>query len=378
MNFYIITAGYLLVGGVGVGIFIWGKAEGNSFFDKLYRLVCVAAPRLLKSALAKCFGPRAPAALDAAWEYVCFKSNPIVQMFYLMVVVGGVLSFMAFGFPHIPNRFLGGMHKYIGFAIFTTCVSVWWKACTTDPGIVTKQNVEDLCDIYEWDDQIFCSAKCKTCDVLKPARSKHCGLCNVCVAKFDHHCIWINNCVGVGNHKWFLAFLFWHLVLCLYGCGLGTTIAYDVILQKDLFNAVFVDPTTREQKRATYLIVAQYMLATEGMVVFVSVLSTVMGLVLFGFFLWHLNLVRIGTTTNELSKWNYVKWCLKHEEDSNEKLSSLRNIYNKGMVKNYAEVFFPLDVHSLPRQLAAAGRASGQKNDQPARRSKGKDKVKKG
>jgi len=341
--------------------------------------VCIGVPRVLKSTLAKCFGPRAPAALDAAWVYLCYKSNPIVQMFYLLVVVGGTLTFMAFGYPHVPNRFLGGVHKYLGFVIFTICVAVWWKACSTDPGIITKNNVEDLCEIYEWDDQIFSSAKCNTCDLLKPARSKHCSLCNVCVAKFDHHCIWINNCVGVGNHKWFLIFLFWHLVICFYGCGLGTTIAYDIILQKDLFHAVFVDPTTREQKHATYLIVAQYMLATEGMVVFVTVLCCIMGLVLLGFFLWHLNLVRIGTTTNELSKWNYVKWCLKHEGDSGkDKLTTLCNIYNKGCVHNLYEVFFPVDVHKLPRQLAEAARTNGQKDEQPSRRGRGKDKLKKG
>merc|ERR1712032_696318 len=103
----------------------------------------------------------------------------------------------------------------------------WWKACRTDPGIITPMNAEELC---------------KICEIAKPARSKHCGLCNVCVARFDHHCIWLNNCVGVGNHKWFLAFLLTHLVLCLYGCGAGTCIAYSIIQKKDLLKAVFVDP----------------------------------------------------------------------------------------------------------------------------------------
>merc|ERR1711879_105172 len=121
-------------------------------------------------------------------------------------------------------------------------------------GTITPSNVEDLLERYKWDEQIFSEAYCKTCQLTKPARSKHCSLCNVCIAKFDHHCIWINNCVGVGNHKWFLGFLFWHLVICFYGCGLGTVIAYDVVLRKDLFNAVFVDPVTRERHPATYLI----------------------------------------------------------------------------------------------------------------------------
>merc|ERR1712032_1106665 len=127
---------------------------------------------------------------------------------------------MGYGYSHLPMRLASSVHKYTGFAVFSMCVSVWWKACSTDPGTITPSNVDDLLERYKWDEQIFSEAYCKTCQLTKPARSKHCSLCNVCIAKFDHHCIWINNCVGVQNHKWFLAFLFWHLVICAYGSGL--------------------------------------------------------------------------------------------------------------------------------------------------------------
>lgn len=379
MNFYLITAFYVAVGGLGIGIFLWGKADGNSGFDRMYRLVCMRCPRLLKKALEKCCGKRAPAALDAAWDYVCYQSNPMVQVFYLAVVVGGYLTFVASGYTHIPNRMLGYQHKFVGFFIFSMCLVVWWKACSTDPGIVTSKNVDGLIEIYPWDNQIFASTRCTSCDLVKPARSKHCSLCKVCVAKFDHHCIWINNCVGVGNHKWFLMFLFWHLLICLYGCALGTTIAYELIMQKDLLRAVFIDPITKERHKATYMVVAQYMLATEGMLVFVGVLSCVMGAVLFGFFLWHLNLVRTGTTTNELSKWNYVKWYIKQEEDGKEKVKQLRNIYNAGCFANFREVFVPLNVHQLPRQIGQDTKENGQKDQAPAgKRGRSNGKVKKG
>eukprot|EP00419_Tripos_fusus_P015309 CAMPEP_0172743574 /NCGR_PEP_ID=MMETSP1074-20121228/132620_1 /TAXON_ID=2916 /ORGANISM="Ceratium fusus, Strain PA161109" /LENGTH=387 /DNA_ID=CAMNT_0013574321 /DNA_START=14 /DNA_END=1177 /DNA_ORIENTATION=+ len=386
MNFYVITVCYVVVGGLGIGIFLWGKPSGNSCFDRLYRVVCIHFPRILKKLLEKCCGPRGPAALDWLWTYICYRTNPIVQLFYLMVVVGGYLTFCAHAFPHLPNKFVGTNHKYSGLAVFAGCLWVWWKACSTDPGTVTQENADDLCKIFEWDDQIFTSSECKTCELIKPARSKHCALCNVCVARFDHHCIWINNCVGLGNHKWFLLFLFMHLVLCLYGCGMGTTIVYDVILRKDLFSAVFVDPVTKQKHRASWLIICQYMLATEGMMIFVTILAAIMGLVLFGFFLWHLNLVRIGTTTNELSKWNWVKWCLKQEEDGKEKVKQLVNIYNKGCRKNFAEVAFPLDVHNLPSQLNGQIKKSeavrSEEDNNPIKgegssKRKGKDKAKK-
>lgn len=355
MNFWAISGLYLGIAGIGVGIFLWGKPDGNSLFDRLYRIVCVHCPQLLKKGVEKVFGKRASNFLDAAWVYVCYTSNPIVQVFYLLVVVGGYLAFCFYGYRHLPNRFAGGWHKYSGTAVFTACLSVWWKACRTDPGMVTDENADAHCELFEWDNQIFASGECSTCQLIKPARSKHCSLCNMCVTRFDHHCIWLNNCVGLGNHKYFLGFLFWHLVLCFYGAGVGSLVAYDIVVQKDLFNAVFVDPNSKERHKASYMIVVQYMLATEGMIIFVTALCLVMGLVLCGFFMWHLNLVRIGTTTNELSKWNYVKWCLKQEgEEGKEKLKELTNHYNKGLVANFREVFSPPDVNKLIDRPAPA------------------------
>lgn len=349
MNLILVTLLYVTVGGLGVGIFLWGKPDGNSLFDRLYRVVCIHGPRLLKKALEKCFGKRGPAALDAAWVYVCYTSNPIVQIFYLLVLFGGYLTFVMFAYPHVPNRFASGYHKYTGFGVFCTCIYVWWRACKADPGAITGDNVGSICELYDWDEQIFAPADCTTCKQTKPARSKHCSLCDVCVARFDHHCIWLNNCVGIGNHKWFLAFLFWHSTLCLYGMGLGTVILYDIIIQKDLMNAVFIDPQTRERHPASKMIIVQYMLATEGMVVFVIILAAIMGIVLAGFFMWHLNLVRIGTTTNELSKWHYIKWCLKQEgPEGKERIKELRNIYNRGLLQNFREVLFPIELARLP------------------------------
>lgn len=377
MAFIWITLTYVVLGFSAVGIFLWGKPDGNSLFDRAYRVVCVYAPRLLKKGLEKCCGKRAPKLLDAIWTYLCFTSNPLVQVFYVFVVVGGYLVFVAYGFPHLPNRLAGVGHKYVGTAVFLTSTWVWWKACRSDPGVITPANVEALTEFYPWDEQIFTSTECKTCNLIKPGRSKHCSLCDACVAKFDHHCIWINNCVGVGNHKYFLGFLFSHLVLCFYGCGMGSTILYEIVVQKDLFSAVFVDPVTRERHQATYLVVFQYMLATEGMVLFVSVLCCVMGLVLCGFFLWHLNLVRVCTTTNELSKWNYVKWCLKQDgPEGVEKWKAMRNVYNEGCIANFREVFFPIDVHNMPDKHVDDNGSQGNGSAPAADKRKGK--VKKG
>ncbi|KAM4796095.1 palmitoyltransferase ZDHHC20 [Rhinophrynus dorsalis] len=57
---------------------------------------------------------------------------------------------------------------------------------------------------------------CDKCQWLKPDRCHHCSICNRCVLKMDHHCPWVNNCVGFSNYKFFLLFLLYTLLYCLF------------------------------------------------------------------------------------------------------------------------------------------------------------------
>uniref|UniRef100_A0A674K6Z9 Palmitoyltransferase n=1 Tax=Terrapene triunguis TaxID=2587831 RepID=A0A674K6Z9_9SAUR len=54
------------------------------------------------------------------------------------------------------------------------------------------------------------------CQLIKPDRCHHCSVCAMCVLKMDHHCPWVNNCVGFSNYKFFLLFLMYSLLYCMY------------------------------------------------------------------------------------------------------------------------------------------------------------------
>jgi hypothetical protein len=57
---------------------------------------------------------------------------------------------------------------------------------------------------------------CFTCKCIKPDRAHHCSVCGQCVLRYDHHCPWTNSCVSFVNYKFFILFLGWALVFCIF------------------------------------------------------------------------------------------------------------------------------------------------------------------
>ena len=59
-------------------------------------------------------------------------------------------------------------------------------------------------------------APCLTCHWWRPPRCHHCKLCGKCILKRDHHCFFARNCVGLKNLRYFIVFLFYTCVGCVF------------------------------------------------------------------------------------------------------------------------------------------------------------------
>jgi palmitoyltransferase ZDHHC4 len=237
--------------------------------------------------------------------------HPLIQILYAVLVFGGYLTFVWFGYPLLGgpyNLYMAAYHRWIGAAVFVVCIVTFLLASFVDPGVVTAANVTEYMRLFRYDGFLYELKDCATCAVPKVARSKHCRVCNHCVAKFDHHCIWLNACVGERNHRWFMAYLLSNTTLLLYGIAACVSVLMSDVVRNRLFEAHFVNRATGERMPAGYRIVFQYLMYQHAPIVMVLLLCAVMGVVLTGFTAYHLYLLVANTTTNESLKWRDAEW----------------------------------------------------------------------
>jgi hypothetical protein len=315
----------------------FASPDGDGLLDRLHLVLLYKLPLLLRSILQFCVGERGPKAVDDLYAYLWKTRNPLLQIFYTALMVGGFSLWWIFGAPYIPNIYLSNIHLIVVSVVYLMCMLTFYLASVTDPGIITSANVQACTETFDYDEVVFHRKTCETCKTVKPARSKHCSLCDVCVSRFDHHCIWINNCVGHNNIRYFLLYLVSNTVFLLYGSVILTLTLAAIVVEGKLQEATFIDVKTRVKHQATWSMIVQYLMSKYTIISFLDILTLVMGtLVLWftGSTLYYQ--VLKNCTTNEMYKYRFAAWDLKR---AGKDPSIVANIYNHGWRKNWREIW---------------------------------------
>lgn len=290
--------------------------------------------------------------IAAVFTYIIYKKNPLVQMIYLLVAVGGFFIYVTVGFfKYIPGPYVGGYHKTLGTLLTLACYYSFFIASTSDPGILTKGNIKKALKRFDYDNNMYLKgAECSTCKMQKPARSKHCAMCDMCVEKFDHHCIWINNCVGLGNYRYFITFTVLHMLLCWYGAAIGVLVFWGIIDSQNLWNAKFANTQTGEEVETTFYTVVKYVCFQEFAFSFIVLVCIVMGALLTFFSAYHLMLASSSQTTNERYKRAAL---MSFYHDKKELLKGLQENPTEFKLAESEKKLFKIDESMTKNQIAS-------------------------
>ncbi|PRQ42050.1 putative protein S-acyltransferase [Rosa chinensis] len=328
------------------------------------------------------FGAKGTNAIQSVEYFCCDRPNPILQVLYLAIIGGTYYLVATSSFRYIPGYYIGEVHRYISFFAVGVGVLLFLLTSLSDPGTVKSDNVSVYLSAYPYDNVIYSEKECSTCKILKPARSKHCSICGRCVARFDHHCGWMNNCIGERNIHYFMAFLLWHTLLCIYGA-----VAIGLILAGQVKEFRVIDILTVYYGVQNSFVslsphVIQWLVGAYNTQILLMMFLAIVALLIAGFFGYHAKLCLTNTTTNETFKWqDYINWQRKLSEArassaalkasinglTNERkppeskwrtifrrspledveVVVKNNIYDKGFFLNVLEIIFPLSRRRL-------------------------------
>lgn len=278
------------------------KPSKGSIYDKIRSKILTEIPDIILTAISNITGVNVKKKFREFIHYLINTNNPLTQIFYILLFPGCYTLFVFY--LMIPNHGLYSIYDHLfGHPIVMFAFWSYYKTCVVNPGILTKSNFKYYKEKYKKyaEGSLFRNEVCSTCNIPKPARSKHCKICDVCVSRLDHHCIWIRGCVGEHNYKYFLMFIFSHALMCFVGFVLSLKYLDHICIKYDLWNQIFTTKSG-EQFEASWYIVFRYLFNEYEIVMFLFILCLILCITLFCFLAYHMSMIAKGSTMSESGK----------------------------------------------------------------------------
>ncbi|KAF3761492.1 zf-DHHC-domain-containing protein [Cryphonectria parasitica EP155] len=265
----------------------------------LHRFMWDTLPSAVLALDQKVTGGRLSSCMRRFGNHMLYDRHPTVLIFYIVLLFGGEALFIPTVWPLLSAT------QRLTVTIFIACPYIFlWLSATSDPGYITPENHTFQMAQYPFDFAMFHpGAHCRTCQLLKPARSKHCSICKHCIAKSDHHCIFINNCVGAGNLHWFILLLLSTAVLLTYGTCLGLSLL-NLAIKVRYPDFSMWPPAATNYNWDTYFLLWSHALQSNVGMGAVTLLMLLTAPLVWGLWAYNIYMIWAGTTTNESLKWS--------------------------------------------------------------------------
>ncbi|KAL3421620.1 DHHC zinc finger protein [Phlyctema vagabunda] len=272
----------------------------NTPVGALHRVLWIYLPRTLRALDQRLSNGRLSSSVGRLAHTLWNDRHPVVLIFFLLLLSVSEVMFLPPAWSLVTTR-----QKLITTLIVIAPYIFCYLSASSDPGYITAQNHMREMALYPYDFTIFYPGHhCRTCHLLKPARSKHCSICKRCVAKHDHHCIFINNCVGYNNIHWFLILLFTTGILTAWGAWLGLDLLWAHIERTFPNTGTSWFDVFRHSTWSSYFSLWAWIMQEQTRIAAITLLCILTTPLVWGLLGYHIYLIWAGTTTNESMKWS--------------------------------------------------------------------------
>ena len=137
-----------------------------------------------------------------AWQnlFIFLSRNCLFQLLYIILVALGHLVLVVDGLPYLYATHPNTNHLLEPVTLLVINTVLFIVCCKTDAGVINEKNLDHYSDVFQADGVMYKKGnECRTCHVIKPARSKHCGKLNFFVLSLPLHDFFMPLPLGSGG-----------------------------------------------------------------------------------------------------------------------------------------------------------------------------------